>query len=175
MSSEKSTGARRRQVMGELAIEIRASQNRTDRFDTAVCELLGINRSDNTALDILDRHERMTAGELARELRLTTGAVTALIDRLEKSGYVRRVADPTDRRRVLVEVTPLTRQITELIYGPIAREYQRLAGRYSLQDLELILDFLRSGNAMEDWRQARLAEQAPEVRRLARRPQRDSD
>ncbi len=155
--------------MEELAVEIRASQNRTDRFDTEVCALLGINRSDNTALDVLERNARMTAGELARELRLTTGAVTALIDRLEKAGYVRRVADAADRRRVLVEVTELTLQITDLIYGPIAREYQRLAKKYSLEDLELILDFMRSGNEMDDRRQARLAEQAPEVRKLARR------
>lgn len=150
--------------MGELANEIRASQNRTDRFDGAVCELLGINRSDNTALDVLERAGRMTAGELARELGLTTGAVTALIDRLEKAGYLRRVADPTDRRRVLVELTPLTHGVTGLIYGPIARGYQQLARRYSLEDLELILDFMRSGNALDEQRRAMLESVAPEVR-----------
>lgn len=155
--------------MGELANEIRASQNRTDRFDTAVCELLGINRSDNTALDVVERAGRMTAGELARELGLTTGAVTALIDRLEKAGYLRRISDPTDRRRVLVELTPLTHEVTGLIYGPIAREYQQLARRYSLEDLELILDFMRSGNALDKKRQEELKRVAPEVRKRAGR------
>lgn len=172
MSSESAKGARRRQVMGELANEIRASQNRTERFDNAVCELLGINRTDNTALDVIDRAGRMTAGELARGLGLTTGAVTALIDRLEKAGYVRRVLDPTDRRLVLVELTRLTKQTTELIYGPIAREYQQLARRYSVTELELILDFLRRGNAMDENRQARLVSMAPEVGKIVRRHRR---
>jgi DNA-binding MarR family transcriptional regulator len=163
--SRKKSQARRREVLGHLATEIRASQNRTDRFDTAVCELLRINRSDNTALDVLERAGQMTAGELARTLGLTTGAVTALIDRLERAGYVRRVSDPTDRRRVLVELTPLTHEVTGLIYGPIAREYQQLARRYSLEDLELILDFMSRGNALDEKRQEGLRRVAPEVRK----------
>lgn len=170
MSSERSTsGKRRGEILSELGNEIRTSQNRTERFDTAFCELLGINRTDNTALDVLERAGRMTAGELARELRLTSGAVTALIDRLEGAGYLRRVPDPSDRRRVLVELTPLTLDLTELIYGPIAHDYQQMARRYSVAQLELILDFMRTGNALDDTRRARLAEAEPEVRRRLRR------
>lgn len=169
MSSETSSTANRRKLYAELADEIRISQNRTERFDSAVCELLGINRSDNMALDVIDRAGRLTAGELARELRLTTGAVTALIDRLENAGYLLRVPDPGDRRRVLVELTPLATEAGRLIYGPIAGEFQRIARRYSVHDLEVILDFLRTGNALDETRQTWLTELAPEVRELIRR------
>lgn len=164
----------REELLQALGNEIRASQNRTDRFDTSVCELLGINRSDNTALDLIDRAGRLTAGQLARELGLTTGAVTALIDRLEKLGYLRRVPDPGDRRRVLLELTNLTKEVTGLIYGPVAQEFRQISKRYSVKDLELILDFIRIGNAQADRRQAGLQELAPQVRELLRRPAADS-
>jgi DNA-binding MarR family transcriptional regulator len=152
--------------MGELANAIRASQNRTERFDNAVCQMLGINRTDNTALDIIDRHGRVTAGDLARELGLTTGAVTALIDRMAAAGYVRRVPDPSDRRRVLVELTPLSKEVSQLIYGPVAQDFRQLAKRYSVEDLQLILDFLVAGNALDEKRKVRLASLAPDVGKL---------
>jgi DNA-binding MarR family transcriptional regulator len=172
VSSEKSAPKHRGEILNELGNEIRASQNRTELFDSAFCELLGINRTDNTALDVLERAGRMTAGELARELRLTTGAVTALIDRLEAAGFVRRVPDATDRRRVVVELTSLTLELTGMIYGPIAQDYQQMARRYSVQELELILDFMRTGNALDEKRRARLAEAEPEVRRRLKRSRR---
>jgi hypothetical protein len=85
------------------------------------------------------------------------------------------VADPGDRRRVLLELTPMTHEVTGLIYGPIAGEFEQLARRYSVDDLEVILDFLRRGNAMDQSRQARLAEVGPEIRRrIARSRPRDS-
>ncbi len=92
--SSKSPSGRRAELFQALGNEIRASQNRTDRFDSSVCELLGINRSDNTALDLNGRAGGLTAEELARELGLTTGAETAPIDRLERLVDLRRVPDP---------------------------------------------------------------------------------
>ena len=170
MSRESAESAQRRgEVLADLGSEIRASQNRTECFDSAVCELLGINRTDNTAIDIVDRHGRVTAGELARELSLTTGAVTALVDRMEAAGFLRRVPDTTDRRRVLIEVTPVVARVGELIWGPIAEDFRELSTRYSTAELELMLDFVRRGNALQEERQARLAALAPEVRKIARR------
>lgn len=168
MSSESPRG-RREELFQALGNEIRASQNRTERFDGSVCDLLGINRSDNTALDLIDRAGSLAAGELARQLGLTTGAVTALIDRLEKLGYVRRVPDPNDRRRVLLELTDLSKRIGELIYGPVAQEFRQIARRYTVKDLEVILDFIQIGNAQADRRQARLRELAPQVQELLSR------
>ena len=84
---------------------MRANQRATDVVDDLVCQLLGVNRTDARCLDILDQQGSMSAGDLAEASRLTTGAITAVIDRLERAGYARRVPDPSDRRRVLVEPT----------------------------------------------------------------------
>jgi DNA-binding MarR family transcriptional regulator len=96
---------------------IRRNQVLNDFLDQAAADYLGINRTDANAIDVIDRHGRITAGELARELRLSTGAITAVVDRLERAGYARRVADPDDRRRVLLEITPVVQENGERIYG----------------------------------------------------------
>src|SRR5580704_16132559 len=70
-------------------------------FHDLVGRCLGVSATDRKCLDLLSRGP-VTAGELARFTGLTTGAVTGIIDRLEKAGYAERINDPNDRRRVLV-------------------------------------------------------------------------
>src|SRR5271154_1800305 len=74
----------------------------TIMFHQSVADRLGLNVTDHKCLDFLLLHGASTAGELAQRSALTTGAITAVLDRLEKAGYVLREADPTDRRRVIV-------------------------------------------------------------------------
>jgi DNA-binding MarR family transcriptional regulator len=69
----------------------------------ATAQAMGMGPTDLYAVGTLHFHGRMTSGDLAAKTGLTTGATTRLIDRLEARGLVRRVADPADRRRVLVE------------------------------------------------------------------------
>ena len=73
---------------------VRAYQTGVDNFDQAVADHIGINRTDGRCIDLIDQAGGMTAGELAKAAGLTTGAVTAVIDRLEKAGVAQRVADP---------------------------------------------------------------------------------
>jgi DNA-binding MarR family transcriptional regulator len=136
-------------------------QNAVDEVDEAATEYLGINRTDTRCLDIIERRGRVTAGDLATESGLTTGAITVALDRLERAGYVRRVRDATDRRRVLVEVTNEGLRRAMECYGPIAREGQ--AGLEACTDEQLIFirDFLRDGYDL-------LAEHAERVRQMAR-------
>jgi DNA-binding MarR family transcriptional regulator len=101
----------------EIIDLLRGNQVLTDLLDQTAADYLGINRTDASALDVIDRYGRITAGDLARELRLTTGAVTTVVDRLEHAGFARRVADPDDRRRVLIEITPVVTENAERIYG----------------------------------------------------------
>ena len=131
-------------LLEEIGLEVRTYQNAQDAFDEGACERLGINRSDGRALDIIDRHGQMTAGELAKESGLSTGAITTLLDRLERAGYVRRVRDDVDRRRVLVELTEEARRRTWEIWGPIAEASMSGLARYSNEELLFIRDFLRS-------------------------------
>lgn len=138
-------------------------QNAQDAFDDAAFARLGINRSDGRALDIIDRHGRITAGQLASESGLSTGAITTLLDRMERAGYVRRVRDTEDRRRVLVELTDEARQRVGEIWGPIAEASRRGLDRHSDAELLFLRDFLRSGREF-------LGEQLARVKALPQRP-----
>jgi DNA-binding MarR family transcriptional regulator len=149
----------------ELSDEVRANQRATDVVDDLVSELLGVNRTDARCLDILDQHGSMSAGDLAAASRLTTGAITAVIDRLERAGYARRVPDQSDRRRVLVELTPKAYETAmELMVEPYRELYEPIAARYSNDDLRLLIDFTRQGREIQerhaDWLRERLRTQS---------------
>jgi DNA-binding MarR family transcriptional regulator len=153
----------RQRLYAELGDAVRANQRATDLVDDLLCQLLGINRTDARCMDILDQHGRMTAGDLAEASRLTTGAITAVIDRLERTGLARRVPDPSDRRRVLVEPTEKAFELAnELMVEPMRALYMPMAERYSNEDLGLILDFTRRGRELQErhaeWLRARLNE-----------------
>src|SRR5215469_7738336 len=168
MSSELTP--ERQQLYAELGDEVRANQRATDVVDELVSELLGINRTDARCLDILDQHGSMSAGDLAEASRLTTGAITAVIDRLERAGLARRVPDPTDRRRVLVEPTDTAFELaTELMVEPMRKLYVPMADRYIDDELRLILDFTRQGRELQEqhaeWLRARLDERAADAPR----------
>ncbi|HYT79149.1 MAG TPA: MarR family transcriptional regulator [Actinomycetota bacterium] len=138
----------RRELLEEVLLASRATQNAADALDDAVTGLLGLNRTDVLFLDVLDRLGRVTAGRLAVEARLTTGAVTRVLDRLEKAGYVRRVADPSDRRRVLIEATQRARRVGHEAYGPIAEAVMGSEQRFTQEQLEGILEFFRLGREL---------------------------
>jgi DNA-binding MarR family transcriptional regulator len=155
----------RRQLYDELGSEIRANQRATDVVDEVISQLLGINRTDARCLDILDQHGSMSAGNLAEASRLTTGAITAVIDRLERAGLARRVPDPADRRRVLVELTPKAYETAmELMVEPMTALWEPLGGRYSEDELRLLIDFTRRGREIQErhaeWLRERLKAQS---------------
>jgi DNA-binding MarR family transcriptional regulator len=153
--------SRRVELLQQLGDEIRANQRATDAVDEAASAVMGINRTDGKVLDILDQFGRLSAGDLARHSSLTTGAITAVIDRLESAGYVQRVGDPADRRRVLVDVTDKTRQLTwELMGEPLSEAARPLLERYTDGELELLIQFTRAGREMQErhaaWLRARM-------------------
>jgi DNA-binding MarR family transcriptional regulator len=141
----------RLQLYAELGDEVRANQRATDTVDELLAEIMGINRTDSRCMDILDQHGSMSAGDLAEASRLTTGAITAVIDRLERAGLARRVPDPADRRRVLVEPTEKAFALAmELMVEPMRALYMPMAEGYSEDDLRLILDFTRRGRELQE-------------------------
>ena len=121
----------------------RAYQTSNDNFDQAIADHLGMNRTDMRCVDLIDQAGGMTAGELARAAGLTTGAVTAVVDRLERAGMARRVADPQDRRRVRIETTPKLWELTGPLMGPFIAESQSILDDYSTEELERMSEFLR--------------------------------
>jgi DNA-binding MarR family transcriptional regulator len=120
----------------------RAYQTSNDNFDQAIADHVGMNRTDMRCLDLIDQASGMTAGELARAAGLTSGAVTAVIDRLERAGMAKRVADPADRRRVRIEVTPRLWELTGPLMMPFITESQAILDDYSTEELERFTRFL---------------------------------
>jgi DNA-binding MarR family transcriptional regulator len=155
---------RKQDVFEELLLEVRRSQNATDRYDQAVADALGLNRTDMRCLDIIEMEGLVTAGRLAELSGLTTGAITTVIDRLEQRGMARRVRDPRDRRRVLVEMTPEARSGSLDYYQEHMALAARLYDRYTLEQIELLLGFVRESRELNE----RAAAQLEELTRLRR-------
>src|SRR4051812_25029573 len=104
MTGEMSRGvADRAELLAALVGELRQLSAATIMFHQAVADRLGLNVTDHKCVDLLQRNGPLTAGELAQHTGLTTGAITGVIDRLEKAGFVRRAEDANDRRRVIIE------------------------------------------------------------------------
>ena len=141
MASRKS----KKHLIEELIREYRASGNQDNAFDNLAAERLGVNETDLRCLNIIENSGGLSAGELAVRAGLTAGAITGVIDRLERAGFARRVYDPADRRRVKVEVTPAFYKRTERIWGPMAADWHStLSKRFTVEELERITDFLRA-------------------------------
>jgi DNA-binding MarR family transcriptional regulator len=104
-------------------------------FDEAVVAFVGINLTDGRACDALDQYGQLSAGELAEHLGITTGAVTTLIDRLERVGMVERLRDDSDRRRVYVRPTDLTRRIFAAIYAPYEQAWADVARGFTDEEM----------------------------------------
>jgi DNA-binding MarR family transcriptional regulator len=111
-------------------------------FGQSVAIRLGLSDSDVEALEALIDMGAATAGRLGDVLGLSTGAVTRLVDRLEQAGYVRRVSDPADRRRVVVEVVPDKATAVRSMLSRIAAAGSDEMARFSDAQLELVADFL---------------------------------
>lgn len=105
-----------------------------------VADRLGIHVTDLRCLQRLGETGAATAGELVAATGLTTGAITRMLDRLERAGFVRREHDREDRRRVIVQ--PVPERVAEIgpLYAGLARAYDSLVARYSDEELALFLD-----------------------------------
>lgn len=147
----------RDELIGEFIAAVRASQTANQMLDSAIADYLGVHGTAFRCLDILDQEGPMTAGRLAELARLSPGATTTLLDRLEDKGLARRTRDTADRRRVLVEVTPELRKRSEQLYGSPASLGQGLA-HYSDEQLEFLTAFMRGNTAFQEERMRILEE-----------------
>ncbi len=146
----------KREVFEALIDEIRRSQEATARFDEAVAEAIGVNRTDMRCLEVVGREGPVTAGRLAEATGLTTGAMTTALDRLERAGLARRTRDTADRRRVLVEMTPKAVGGAARLFGEHIAHAERMYRRLNQAQLELLLEFVRDGRELNEQEAARL-------------------
>ncbi len=126
-----------------LGIASREATRASAAMDEAVVAFMGINATDGRACDVLDQYGDLTAGNLAEHLGLTTGAVTTLIDRLERVGMVERVRDASDRRRVIVRATAGSREIFAAIYEPFKKAWLDLGSQMTDDELRAARTFQR--------------------------------
>ena len=110
-------------------------------FAAAVAERAGISGSDMDCMDFLNLEGRMTAGRLAELTGLTTGAITGVVDRLEKAGFVRRERDDSDRRKVFI--APVPERMWEIghFYQLMQRAMEKQAAGYTDAELGLLLRY----------------------------------
>src|ERR1700741_2659713 len=128
--------------MKELETAMRKASAQGTIFAAAVAERAGISSSDMDCMDFLNLEGRITAGRLAELTGLTTGAITGVIDRLEKAGYVRRERDESDRRKVFI--APVPERMIELgrFYELMQRAMQKQSDRYTDAELKLLLRYM---------------------------------
>lgn len=141
-SPSRKTGRTRSQLRKKLAQAEREHSEATVLFHATIAGRLGLNPSDEKALSVLQRMGPLSAGEIAGHTGLATATVTNLIDRLEKKGFVRRVRDPKDRRRVMVEPSAERVAEAERLFRATSQSLARLFDTFSNEELRLIADFL---------------------------------
>ncbi|MFB9267812.1 MarR family transcriptional regulator [Bradyrhizobium erythrophlei] len=114
-------------------------------FGQAVANVAGISNSDLECMDILFLEGRVTAGRLAEVTGLTTGAITGVVDRMEKAGYVRRERDAVDRRKVFISVVEEKAAEIGKLYVPMQQAMQKVWSGYTDDELRLLLRFANDG------------------------------
>lgn len=120
----------------------RELNSRAIMFHHAVGERMGLSATEHKAADILRRFGPMTAGELAELTGLTTGAVTGLVDRLEREGFVKREHDRKDRRRVIIKPMEAGKyEEVQGLFDPMIDAMTELLSKYSKEEKDLIADF----------------------------------
>src|SRR6185369_5119613 len=132
-------------LMQELENALRRSSAQGVIFGQTVANTVGISGSDLECLDFLNLEGRVTAGRLAEVTGLTTGAITGVVDRLEKAGLVRRERDADDRRKVFITTVPENVATIGRFYEHMQRAVLKDWESYTDAELKLLLRFMTQG------------------------------
>lgn len=152
----------RRLLAMAFALAVRQTGSLMNLMGQAAADRVGLNATDLNCLNILSFSGAMTAGELARATGLTTASITGVVDRLEAAGFVGRERDPADRRRVVVSIV-IEKAVREVasVFAPMVADWQRLATRYTDDELRLIVEFYGQMEQIIRKHLTRLREPAP--------------
>jgi DNA-binding MarR family transcriptional regulator len=134
----------REEIVQNIVDKFREMSTETVMFHQVLADELGLHISDHKCMDIIHRFGAMPAGRLGEMTGLTTGAITGMVDRLEKAGHLRRTNDPKDRRKTIVEPIrnkKLERKI-EMIFIPLHERIHKVLSSYSDSELTLLLDVM---------------------------------
>lgn len=137
-----------REAVRRVSLLVRSLSTEVQVYADLVCRRLDIHRTDLSALGHLERArvdgEPMTQADLGRALRMSGAAITALADRLQRTGHLARRRSQADRRKILLETTEHARQTGRAHFGPLASHTRAALDKYSDGELELV------GRVLED-------------------------
>ena len=117
-------------------------------LQSAIAEKMNLNPTDAECIDFLMEMGPSTAGDLAKAARLTTGAITSVIDRLEKAGFVKRENDPTDRRKVIIRFIPKKHEKAKQLYAAMAKDVFELFAGYNEAKLKSLRQYTEALTAI---------------------------
>jgi len=153
MSSKKSKkGEKRAELLQRLSDLGRKISTQTVFLHQAIAQTIGLNATDTKCVDLIGSEPdgAVTAGRLSDLTGLTTGAITHILDRLEKRGFVERVRDTADRRRVFVRVRAGSLEPLLPKYEAVGKAYMALAGQYSDDELALICGYMDKASELTE-------------------------
>lgn len=136
------------ELIERLNLALREASTATVLIHGVLAAKFGLNVSDWKCGELVNRHGRLTAGQLAEMTGLTTGTITVIIDRLERARFVRRMPDPHDRRKVWVEAindrATEVKQVLDEAFAPVLA----WMATYRTEELAFILDFMQRNTAL---------------------------
>lgn len=131
-----------------------------DRLDDAVARQHDIGAADLHALEHLEISGGMTPGQLGERLQLSSGTITALVDRLEAAGLLERAPHPSDRRSTMLCLTARAQAFAEQIYGPFGDDLMAATKRLNAAERATVTRFFSECAAVAADHAARQASSA---------------
>jgi DNA-binding MarR family transcriptional regulator len=164
-------------LLQELENAMRIGSSQGAMFAKMVADRAGISSADMDCIDFVNVEGRMTAGRLAELTGLTTGAITGVVDRLEKAGFVRRERDESDRRKVFI--VPVLEKMTQVgrLYELVQRAMAKQCAAYTDAELKFLIRYgtesyqslLEATTKLRDQVEAEAPKEKPEGTKKPRR------
>jgi DNA-binding MarR family transcriptional regulator len=130
------------EIVKELDWRLRAFSTSAVLASNAIAQKVGMGINELKCAEFLVRMGPMSAGKLAELAGLTTGAITGIVDRLEKVGWAKRVADPNDRRRIFIHPGPQDTEVVDGLYNSYMNSLTEFLTGYSDAELVLVTEFI---------------------------------
>lgn len=130
------------QLVKDLDLRLRNFNTSAVLSATSIAQKVGMGVNEFRCAEFLVRMGPMTAGKLAELTGLTTGAITGILDRLEKAGWAKRVPDPNDRRRIFIHPVPRDSNTVDGLYDDYMSALMDLLNKYSDSELALVSEFI---------------------------------
>ncbi|MER5915147.1 MarR family winged helix-turn-helix transcriptional regulator [Streptomyces sp. NPDC001982] len=146
MSTRRSS--RRPELIAAIEDAVRDNGGRGQLLHQAIAERFGLNPTDMKCVDLARSEPRLTAGRLAEITGMSTSATTAVLDRMEKAGFIERVRDPDDRRRVIVVSTGRREQELAAAFAPLKDVMTAVLESYDDDQLDVIAGFVQRVNEL---------------------------